>query len=41
MEDVIDQHTQGFLDALRRIDAREKEQCEKEKETEEATAGTK
>jgi hypothetical protein len=40
MEDVIDQHTQGFLDALERIDAREREQCENKQETEETTAGT-
>lgn len=41
MEDVIDQHTQGFLDALRHIDARKKEECKTETETEETTAGTK
>jgi hypothetical protein len=40
MEDVIDQHIQGFLDALERIDVRKREQCEKEQETEETTAGT-
>jgi hypothetical protein len=40
MEAVIDQHTQGFLDALQRIDARKREQCEKQQETEEITAGT-
>ena len=41
MEALIDQHTQGFLDALQRIDARKREQCEKQQETEETTAGTK
>jgi hypothetical protein len=40
MEDVIDPHTQGFIDALERIDARKREQCKKEQETEEITAGT-
>jgi hypothetical protein len=40
MEDVIDPHTQGFIDALDRIDARKREQCENKQETEEATAGT-